>query len=247
MRLHRETRPDVLALTMPHGVMRTHRFVPQGPPRGGLVVYMDVFGLRPELFDMCAGYAAEGFVVYLPNVFYRAGDVSFPPPSGPTDPTPPQAVELNATTTLAMTAADLPAILEHAGDIGNFAAIGYCMGGRHAINALATQPARVKAAASIHGGRLVTPGDDSPHLLISKLQGPAYFAFATDDHACPDTDQAMIRVEIVRAVIPHIVEKFDAQHGWSFPQRYCHDPVAAAQVRARSLHLFSQATGENDA
>lgn len=238
---------DVLALQMPEGVMRTHRFAPQGTPRGGLVVYMDVFGLRPELFEMCALYAAEGFSVYLPNLFYRAGDISFPPPSGPTDAAPPLALELNATTTLAMTGADLHAILQHADGIGNFGAIGYCMGGRHAINALATQPSRVKAAASIHGGRLVTPDDASPHLLISILQGPAYIAFATNDHACPDTHQAMIRAEVEKADMPHIVETFDAQHGWSFPERHCHDPIAAARVRARSLHLFSQVTGDNDA
>ncbi len=101
-----------------------------------------------------------------------------------------------------MTAAGLRAILEHACDIRSFPWRGYCMGGRHTVNTLAAKPRRIKAAASIHGGRLVTSGEDSPHLLISKLQGPATIALATDDDACRDSHQDMIRPELDRTRMP---------------------------------------------
>eukprot|EP01037_Dinobryon_pediforme_P004237 gene4237-4287_t len=188
--------------------MQTHLFATEHPTGRALVMFMDVFGIRPELFDLARAYAREGFSVYLPNLFYRAGDVSFPTPSGPDDRTDSEAIRLNVETTLDMTSRDLPAIFAHAAatfpTVPVFAAIGYCMGGRHAIKALSAWPDTVRAAASIHGGRLVTPDAASPHLLIAGLRHPAYFAFAADDHACPDAHQKLIAEAAAQAPPPRV-------------------------------------------
>jgi carboxymethylenebutenolidase len=243
-------RREQLLLTASAGTMRTSLFAPDAMPLGAMVMFMDVFGIRPELFDLARAYAQEGFAVYLPNLFYRAGDVSFPTPSGPDDRTDSQALRLNGETTLEMTASDLPAIFAHAAATLPaglcFAAIGYCMGGRHAIKALSAWPDTVRAAATIHGGRLVTSDANSPHLLIAGLRSSAYFAFAADDLACPQTHQSLITEAVAQAPVPHRIEHFAARHGWSFPQRYCHDPAAASRVFTVTRSLFLQACGADN-
>ena len=235
-----------LLLATSDGRMRTQLFAPDGAALGAIVMFMDVFGLRRELFDLAGAYAREGFAVYLPNLFYRVGDVSFPTPSGPEDRTDSAALRLNGETTPDMTARDLPAIFDHAGGETRFAAIGYCMGGRHAIKALAAWPERLQAGASIHGGRLVTSDAGSPHLLIAGLRYPAYFAFAADDPACPAAHQAAIAEAVARTLVTHRIEHFAAHHGWSFPERYCHDAAAASRVFDVTRSLFFQACGAFD-
>lgn len=229
---------QVLALETAQGTMRTHLFTPDGGAAAGLIMFMDVFGLREELFGLARTYAAEGFAVYLPNLFYREGDVSFPTPKSAEDTTHPDGLRLNASTTIAMSAQDIGAIFTHAPAGMRFATIGYCMGGRHAIKVLHAWPDRVCCAVSVHGGRLVTSAPDSPHLLIQGLRGPAYFGFAANDHACPDAHQALIRAEIAKAPVAHEAETFQAAHGWSFPTRHCHDGAVASHVFQHSLSLF---------
>ena len=242
-------RHETLQLDTADGRMRTHLFSPDDERcRIGIVFYMDVFGICDELFEMCGAFARRGFVVYLPNLFYRAGDVSFPTPTFEGERGDPAAVELNVSTTIDMTARDLPAILAHAAahapTVGSFGAVGYCMGARHALKALAAHPSRIKAAASIHGGRMVTDGPDSPHRLIATLAGPAYFALAHKDKACPEAHQRLIEDEVARAPIKHAVERFQAHHGWSFPDRYCHDAAVAAHCFERTVELFKQTCGD---
>lgn len=240
------SRHEELLLAASDGQMRTHLFAPYGAKVGAMVMFMDVFGLRRELFDLADAYARVRFAVYLPNLFYRAGDVSFPTPSGPEDRTDGLALQLNGTTTPDMTTRDLSAIFDHAGGDVRFATIGYCMGGRHAIKALSAWPDRVHAAASIHGGRLVTPDTTSPHLLIAGLRHPAYFAFAADDPACPEAHQTAIAEAVAQAPVAHRIEHFAAHHGWSFPDRYCHDAAAATRVFDVTRSLFLQACGACD-
>ena len=236
-------RHEILQLQTADGEMKTHLFSPDRPSARAIVVYMDVYGIRDELLGMCRAFAERGFAVYLPNVFYRVGDIGFPVPKSPDARADPAAVRLNMATTIDMTARDLPAILQHGAErtpaIEKFGAVGYCMGGRHALNALAAHPRYVKSAASIHGGRLVTQEPDSPHLFIASLQGPAYFAFAKDDKSCPDVHQRIIETEIAHAPAAHSSEHFDAHHGWSFPGRYCYDATVASRVFDRVVSLFN--------
>ena len=209
-----------------------------------LVIFcMDALGIRDELRDMCRRIASVGYGVYLPNLFYRDGGPSFdsaPLARGELDPA---MVALNDALSTSMTLSDCAALMTHAQSNPVIcmpaAAIGYCMGGRHAIAAAATYPEQIKALASMHGGRLVTDQDDSPHRLIADIQAEAYFGWAQDDPVAPATHAKVIEDALRARGLPYRLEwHAGALHGFTFPQRFCYHKAAAERVWSRLFDLF---------
>jgi carboxymethylenebutenolidase len=204
---------------------------------------MDALGIREELRDMVRRVATVGYYVLLPNLFYRAGGPSFDPSRLP-DYVDPAMQELNHATTLAMVAADTGALLDYvAGEEavaqGPKGAIGFCMGGRHALAAAAHYPQQIKAAASIHGGFLVTDKPDSPHLVINQVQGELYFGFANGDPVAPAEHMQVIETQMQTHSIQGQVEMHHgSRHGFIFPERYCYDKAAAERVWERWFDLL---------
>lgn len=211
--------------------------------KGCVIFYMDAFGLRPELDDMARRYADAGYVVFLPDLYYRRKRRSFPVPAREDDPLDPEMAEANAATTLDMTIADSGSIVAHAVatpsyGVTRFGAVGYCMGARHALAAGATYGETIKAVACLHGGKLVWDGPNSPHTFIPRLSGAIYFGFAAHDPACPDTHKSIIEQTIAAAGVRGETEHYRAAHGWTFPTRWCYDPAAAEMAFSRVLSFF---------
>lgn len=197
-----------------------------------VIVYMDALGWRDELRQIAVRIAAQGYFVALPNLYYRVGGPSFDPTLLP-DYVDPEMERLNVETTTAMVAADTAALLaelanEKRVDVTRVGAIGFCMGGRHAITAAAEFSDSVRAAASIHGGRLVNERDDSAHRRIAEVRGELYFGFADDDPAAPLEHLEAIRGELHKHGIRGRAELHPgALHGFAFPERYCYHQQAA--------------------
>jgi carboxymethylenebutenolidase len=200
-----------------------------------VIIYMDALGIRQELRDMARRMAAGGYYVMLPNLFYRAGGISFDP-SGLPDTIDPEMERLNVETTMSMVAFDTAGVMAHAerdplADPRRVGVIGYCMGGRHALTAAATFPGQVTAAASIHGGRLVSDSHDSAHLRLRQVKAEAYFAFADQDVAAPAEHLKRIRTEMHAHDVRGSAELYEgAVHGFAFPERYCYHPAVAERV-----------------
>jgi carboxymethylenebutenolidase len=235
------------AIPTPDGRMPVFIAAPDGDAAApGVIVYMDVFGPREELRDICRRFASCGYAALLPNIFYRLGAPSFTPANRRDDVVDPRAQEANAATTIDMTMRDVGALLSFLDEggarrpVSALGAVGYCMGGRHALAAAAARPDRVRAAASIHGGRLVTPLADSPHRLLDRLRACAYFAFARDDETCPDADQRLIEDKAAGSPGRIVCDRVEARHGWSFPDRWCFDAAASAHVGTRVAALLRQ-------
>ena len=217
------------------------------PDSGGpfplVIFYMDALGIREELRGMCRRIASVGYAVYLPNLYYRAGGPSFDAASLAWGQQDPAMMVLNDGLSLAMTVSDGAAMLAHAqhGTAIRLpaAAIGYCMGGRHALAAAAAYPEKVKAMASLHGGRLVTDGADSPHQRIAHIGAEAYFGWAHDDPVAPATHAQAVEGALVARGLPYRLEwHAGALHGFTFPERYCYHHEAAERVWLRLFDLF---------
>jgi carboxymethylenebutenolidase len=126
-------------------------------------------------------------------------------------------------------------------------AVGYCMGGSFAIGAAGTYPDRVLAAASFHGGRLVTDAPNSPHLLAPKMKARLYIAVASnDDQRQPDAKDKL-REAFKKAGRPAEVEVYKSLHGWCVPDMPA-DPSApiynqpeAEKAWAKLLALYKTA------
>lgn len=231
-------------LTMPDGILPMQVFAPTGKQRkGGLIFYMDAFGLRPELDGMCRRYAEAGYVVFLPDLYYRLGRLRFAVPSAAHEPLDPAMSAANTATTLGMSIADTGAILAHAAatpayGVARFGTVGYCMGARHALGAAATYSGAIAACACLHGGRLVWDGPDSPHRYILLVAGALYFGFAAVDETCPDAHKDLIESTIAASSVRGQTEHYPAAHGWTFPTRWCYDPIAAERAFERVLALL---------
>jgi carboxymethylenebutenolidase len=212
----------------------------------GVILYMDAFGPRPALDAMAERLADEGYVVLLPDLFYRYGDY------GPFDAKTAFSEEKTRTelrgmieaTSQDMTRRDSAAFLEvltQGGATGRIGAVGYCMGGSRAINAAAAYPDRIAAAASFHGGRLANDAPDSPHLNVAAIKGRVYVGSAGVDDSFPPEQSARLAEALRRAEIDHVIENYVGMaHGWAVPDSRVHDERGAERHWKRLLTFFDE-------
>jgi len=230
----------------PNGTMPVFVVHPdESGPHPVVLLYMDALGIREELRDMARRFASAGFYAMLPNLFYRWGGPSFDPAPLAQGILDPKMIELNDVLSMAMTAEDTAALLGHAAADPAArlpaAAVGYCMGGRHALGAAATQPGKIAAYASLHGGRLLSDRPDSPHLAIANTPAEAYFGWADDDPVAPPAHMRAIETALATRGGRWRVELHKgAMHGFTFPERYCYHKPAAERVWARLFAMFDR-------
>jgi carboxymethylenebutenolidase len=155
---------EQISIRTKDGACRTAVFKPDGVGQWPAVIFfMDGLGLRAVLHDMCGRIARDGYVVLLPDLFYRAG------PYAPLDPKAVLAAgdfrkalgHLLGSTDNRRAAEDTEALLAHLdarSDVlgSKVGTTGYCMGGAISLTVAGTYPERIAAAASFHGGNLAT-------------------------------------------------------------------------------------------
>ena len=189
----------------------------------GVILFPDVFGLRPTMRDMAKRLAADGFTVLVPNPFYRttkppglSPDIDF---NNPADRAKIDVLRAPLTSEAVMQDAsayvkflDSQASVNKNAKMGVF---GYCMGGPMTMQAAAANPDRIGAGASFHGGGLVTDKPDSPHLLIPKMKAQYYFGIAmNDDQRQPDA-KTKLDEAFKSAKLQAKIEVYDGcLHGW---------------------------------
>lgn len=223
-----------------------------GRPRPGVLLYMDVFGLRPHLKAMADRLAGAGYTVLVPNVFYRHGRA--PVVALPDHIDPAQRPEIfqqlsplmqALTPELAMRDADtylgwLTACPQAAA--GPVGITGYCMGARLALYTAGTYPDRVAAAAGFHGGHLATDAPDSPHLLADRVTGELYFGHADQDRSLPPEQIERLDKALAAAGVRYRTEVYrGAQHGFTQADTASYDPAATERHWESLLGLLGRA------
>ena len=94
--------------------------------------------------------------------------------------------------------------------------MGYCMGGPITMRTAAALPERIGAAASFHGGGLVTDQPDSPHLVIAGSTAEYLFAHADNDRGLTPADSAALGDTIARAGLRGTSEIYaGSMHGYT--------------------------------
>ena len=229
------------------GDCTTHVLTPTDGEGGpAILFYFDAGGIRPAVIAMAQRLADAGYVVLVPDLFYRHG------PYGPLVPAEVFAGDaaailgpLMATTGNAIAAEDTASVLSYAdtrSDVRGktIGAVGFCMGGGMAIAAAGTYPDRVVAAASFHGGGLATDAPDSPHLYAPKLKAELYVAAAEDDDFYPPAMADRLKAALRAAGVAHTHETYPAAHGWMKPDFPSHDEAAAERGWDEMISLFDR-------
>jgi len=217
----------------------------EGGPFPPVFIFMDIWGLREELFDVARRIATVGYFGVVPNLYNRQGDVrnEYRNAKGQMITLDALSAEQKARVlaplaklTDDMVVADIAGILKYLdgnpnvkhGAVGS---VGYCMGGRYVLRAAANFPDRFKASASLHGTDLVIDGKDSPHLQMSKALGEVYCGFGEKDrHTPPSTVETLDRTFSAMGVghARYIKEVHrGAEHGYALPDRDVFDKQSA--------------------
>jgi carboxymethylenebutenolidase len=216
-------------------------------PWPAVLVYMDGRGIRPALFQLGERIAQAGYVVLLPDLFYRGGKYEAPDAkrfSADEELRNNWRSKYMATATKANIQSDTESFLSFlAGrpEVSSLAigTTGYCMGGGLSLAAAANFPDRVVAAASYHGGNLATEAADSPHRLASRIKARVYVAGAVEDPSFPDEQRKLLIDALKAAKVNHTVETYaGAKHGWVPSDSTVYDREASERHYRTLIALF---------
>ncbi|MFD0398148.1 dienelactone hydrolase family protein [Kitasatospora sp. NPDC127121] len=222
-----------------------------GRAHPGVILYMDAFGLRPQLKDMADRLAQAGYAVLVPNAYYRNGRapvVELPPLIDlEKDPTIFQQIgPLLLSLTPEVTARDADAYLRWLADSplvsdGPVGLTGYCRGALLALWTAASHPDRIAAIAGFHGGNLATDAPDSPHLGASRITAEVYFGHADEDPSMPAEQIERLAEAFTAAGVRHREEVYPgAAHGYTQADTTRYDAVADARHWEAVLDLFKR-------
>jgi carboxymethylenebutenolidase len=231
------------------GECPTHVLTPDGKgPWPAVIFYMDALAMRPAVIDMATRLASGGYVVLLPDLFYRFG------PYETIDPKEAFKGDLfavigpmMATTGGRKAAEDTEAFLAYLDTRSDVAGkkigtVGFCMGGGMAITAAAYYPDRIGAAVSFHGGNLATDQATSPHLLLDKIKAELYIAIADNDQSYPPDMAERFEAALNAAGVKHESEFYEGKlHGWMKPDLPVYDAEAAERGWNALFALYDRA------
>ena len=210
----------------------------------GVLVWPDIFGLRPAFRDMGKRLAESGYSVVVVNPFYRTQTAPTAPKGGatPIQEVLPLAKTLSPTTHMTDAKAFVTWLDQQQSVAKNkkIGTQGYCMGGPMAFRTAAANPDRVGAIASFHGGGLVTPGEDSPHLLVAKTKAALLIAIASNDDKQRPDEKTVLKDTFSKSGNPAEIEVYSGAHGWCPPDSQVYNMPDAEKAWTRLLELYKK-------
>jgi carboxymethylenebutenolidase len=240
----RVTESDVDVKT-PDGTADCYFVHPASGTAPAVLIWPDIFGLRPAFRQMGKRLAESGYSVLVVNPFYRVRKAPTAA-SGATTPIQqlmPLAQALNATTHTTDAKAFI-AWLDQQPSVARNRKVGtqgYCMGGPIAFRTAAAVPDRVGAVASFHGGGLVTNAPDSPHVQAAGTKAQFLIAIAANDDMRSPNEKNVLKETFAKVNLPAEIEVYSGAHGWCPPDSGVYNEADAEKAWARLLALYGKA------
>jgi carboxymethylenebutenolidase len=240
---------ELVSITTTDGECPSYVFTPgDGAAHPAVIFYMDGLGIRPVLLEMSRRLASHGYIVLLPDMYYRAG---------PREPLDVAAVfasgdlggalaPLLAATDNRRAAEDSRAFLDYLASRPDVVGLkvgttGYCLGGGISLTVAGTYPSRVAAAASFHGGRLVTDSEFSPSRVAGDITARVYVAGADADAGYPVAQADELEALLTTAGVDHRLEIYPgALHGFTMTDFPVYDEEAAERHWRELLGLLEE-------
>src|SRR5947207_3637669 len=236
-----------VTIRTPDGTCDAYFVHPSSGTAPGVLLWPDIFGLRPAMKTMAKRLAENGYSVVVVNPFYRTKKAPTAD-QGAATPIPslmPLAQGVSSDATQMSDAKAFIAWLDQQPSVAKNRKIGtqgYCMGGPFAFRTAAAVPDRVGAVASFHGGGLVTTAPNSPHLQASKTKAQLLIAIAANDDQRAPTDKDVLKETFAKANLPAEIEVYTgAAHGWCPPDSGVYNEPQAEKAWTRLLALYGKA------
>ena len=245
-----ETKDSEVQIKTPDGTADAYFVHPASGKHPGVLIWPDIFGLRPAFRQMGKRLAQSGYSVLVVNQFYRTKKSPVAAEGANFDDPQTREMLMGLARTLSpdTAATDGKAFIEYldsqdAVDKKRKAGTtGYCMGGPLVFMTAATMPERVGAAATFHGGGLVTDKPDSPHLWIPKMKAHYLIAIAENDDQKQPNAKDVLRESFAKAKLPAEIEVYKGTlHGWCPPDSHVYNQEQAEKAWSRLLALFKTA------
>ena len=239
------TESDVNVKT-PDGTADCYFVHPATGAAAGVLIWPDIFGLRPAFRQMGKRLAETGYSVLVVNPFYRVKKAPTAE-KGSATPIPqllPLAQGLNETINMNDAKAFIGWLDQQAAVAKNrkIGTQGYCMGGPIAFRTAASVPDRVGAVASFHGGGLVTEMPNSPHLQAAKTKAQFLVDIAENDDMARPNEKNVLKETFAAAKLPAEIEVYaSAAHGWCPPDSTVYNQPQAEKAWSRLLALYGKA------
>jgi len=239
---------DVTVKT-PDGTADAYFVHPASGAHAAVLMWPDIFGLRPAFKGMATRLAGAGYAVLVVNPFYRSQKAPTAPEHADFNdpPTRDALMALAHTLSPATAATDARAFVDYldaqaaVNTKRRVGTLGYCMSGPIAICTAAARSDRIGAVATFHGGGLVTKDADSPHLLVAQTKARYLIAIAANDDARDPDAKQVLRQGFDRAHLHAEVEVYaGTQHGWCPTDSHVYDHDQAEKAWARLLALFGE-------
>ena len=245
-----ETKGVDVEIKTPDGTCDAYFVSPAKGRHPAVLTWPDIFGLRPASKEMATRLAGSGYSVLVINPFYRTQKAPTAPEHPDfNDPATRQALMTLAGTlspaTAATDATAFIAFLDAQPSVDKkkkMGTTGYCMGGPFVFRTAAAHADRIGAAATFHGGGLVTDKPESPHLLIPQMKAQYLVAIAENDDTRQPEAKTVLKDAFAKANLSAEVEVYSgAQHGWCPPDSAVYNHDQAEKAWSRQLALFSKA------
>lgn len=236
-----------VTIKTPDGTCDAYFVAPTTGKHPAVLVWPDIFGLRPAFEQMGKRLAESGYAVLVVNQFYRNTKAPFAG-KGDRDAVLKEAFAWRATQTPETTVSDGKAFIDwldqqkQVDRKRGMATTGYCMGGPMVMRVAAARPDRIRAGGSFHGGGLATDKPDSPHLLVPQMKAQFLFAWAENDDQKDPQEKERVRAAFAAAKLPAEIEVYaGTKHGWCPPDSPVYDQPQADRAWERQLALFKRA------
>jgi carboxymethylenebutenolidase len=227
----------------PDGTADSYFVYPSTGSAAAVLIWPDIFGLRPAMRTMGKRLAQSGYSVLVINPFYRQARAPLGDGATPIQKMLPFAKGLNEATHMTDAKAFI-AWLDAQPQVNKNRKIGtqgYCMGGPMAFRTAAAVPDRVGAVASFHGGGLVGNDASSPHLQAAATKASFLVAVAENDDKQRPNDKTVLKETFDKAGLASEIEVYAAAHGWCPPDTQVYNEPAAEKAWSRLLVLYGKA------
>jgi len=226
--------------------------IPDGEgPWPGVLLFADAGGMRDPMRQMGDRLSALGYVVLVPDVYYR---------HGPYEPVDMRTAFADETTrnwimsmltgyTADLVVRDATTLVDYLDSLpevapGGVGTTGYCMGGRLSLIAAGNLGDRIAATASFHGGNLAKADDpDSPHHKAGAIRAAVYVGGAVEDQTFPEEQKELLEGSLTAAGVTHTIETYPAHHGFAVPDNGAYDEAAAERHWKATEEFFGSALG----
>ena len=241
-----------VSISTPDGTADAYYVHPASGRHPAVLMWPDIYGLRPAFRQMGKRLAESGYSVLVVNLYYRTKRAPVAPEHADMDDPATRAALMDLAHTLSpgTTLTDAKAFVawldsQSAVDTKKrMATMGYCMTGPFTMRTAAEFPDRIGAGASFHGGGLVTDKPDSPHLLIPKIRAHYLFAIAENDDQRQPEAKTVLREAFAKTHVPAEIEVYAGTlHGWCPPDSKVYNPEQADKAWNRALALFKSSLG----